>query len=420
MTQQQTKYKQTEIWMIPEDWEVTIIYDLAEWINWMTFKNINFSKNWIPVIKINELKNWITSQTQFSEWEYSNKYKLKRNDILFSWSWSPDTSIDAFYYQYNEWWLNQHIFKLNINKNISRPYFYYLLKFSKQRFIDIAKDKQTTGLWHVTIWNLKNFLIPLPPLPEQVAIAEILSSLDDKIELLEKQNKTLENIWQSLFKSWFVDFEPFSDDLVESEMGMIPRGWKVGKVGDLVDFIVDNRWKTPETVEPNEFDFIPLIEINALIWTWRCVNVNLAKKWVTNEVYETWFRKWHPERWDILFSTVWSIWEMALIFDEKICIAQNIVSLRPKIGWEFVYELLNYIKPNLLWLDISTVQPSIKLPHLLNFEILIPNMEIVMNFIEKTKDASDKIYKNKTQIQTLSGLRDSLLPRLMSGKIRCV
>jgi len=79
---------------------------------------------------------------------------------------------------------------------------------------------------------------------------------------------------------------------------------------------------------------------------------------------------------------------------------------------------LKNIKSELLGLDISTVQPSIKLPHLLNFEVLIPDSTIIIKFIDNIKNSSEKINKNKLQIQTLSNLRDSLLPRLMNGKVR--
>lgn len=423
MTQMQTKFKQTEIWLIPEDWEVVELGEItSKVISWGTPKTTNkeYYENWnilwLNTWEVNFNRIYDTEKKITELWLKESSARLvNKNSVIIAMYWATAWKVAINKVELST---NQACCNLTID-NTKSDYnyiFYYLVNK-----YDVIKNLSTwAAQQNLNTIMIKKLKLLLPPLPEQKAIAEILSSLDDKIELLEKQNKTLENIGQALFKSWFVNFEPFQNDLVESEMGMIPRGWKVGKVGDLVDFIVDNRWKTPETVEPNEFDFIPLIEINALIWTWRCVNVNLAKKWVTNEVYETWFRKWHPERWDVLFSTVWSIWEMALVFDEKICIAQNIVSLRPKVGWEFVYELLSYIKPNLLWLDISTVQPSIKLPHLLNFEILIPNNEIIEKFILKSKDISEKIYKNNLQIQTLSSLRDSLLPRLMSGKIRVV
>ena len=202
-----TKFKKTEIGLIPEEWNVLPIYELAQWINGLAFKNIHFSPSGKPVVKINELKYGVTGQTQFTEDMFDEKYHLHKNDLLFSWSGSPDTSIDAFWYDLPDGWLNQHIFKVKPKESVFVDFLYYIFKTYKQRFIEIARDKQTTGLGHVTLADIKRFYVALPPMTEQTKITEILSSLDDKINLNSEINANLEKLATTLFKKWFVDIE---------------------------------------------------------------------------------------------------------------------------------------------------------------------------------------------------------------------
>ncbi len=180
--------------------------------------------------------------------------------------------------------------------------------------------------------------------------------------------------------------------------------------------MVDNRGKTPNTLIEKENNY-PLIEVNSLINSRVVTQQHLAKKYVDEETYNNWFRKGHPQKGDVLFSTVGSIGEISLVFDEKFCIAQNIIALRSFFNGSFLFFALKNLKQSLLSLDISSVQPSIKVPHLLKSEILIPNDEIIKAYEESILPIIEKINENSIQIQTLTQTRDALLPKLMCGKI---
>jgi type I restriction enzyme, S subunit len=137
---------------IPEDWKITPVIESGEFINGAAYKNMHFSNapDALPVIKIAELKNGISPTTQYTNTDLGSKFGLDTGDILFSWSGSPDTSIDTFIWTGGPAWLNQHIFKVvNANKE-KRCFTYWLLKYLNPTFIEIARDKQTTGLGHVT------------------------------------------------------------------------------------------------------------------------------------------------------------------------------------------------------------------------------------------------------------------------------
>lgn len=150
---------ESELGMIPKGWKNVPIYNIAEYINGTSFKSKDYSENGIPIIKIAELKNGITSSTNFFKGEKDEKFYLKNRDILFSWSGNPDTSIDVFIWCKGDAILNQHIFKVVPNIEYGYFYTYTLLKSLKCTFANIARNKQTTGLGHVTVKDLKELKV---------------------------------------------------------------------------------------------------------------------------------------------------------------------------------------------------------------------------------------------------------------------
>lgn len=167
------------------------LYDLANWKNGLAFKNIHFSDTGLPVIKIAELKNGITAQTQYTNQAFEKDVFLQQGDMLFSWSGNPETSIDVFWYDLPDGWLNQHIFKVTPKDGIDKYFLFYLLKSLKPKFTAIASNKQTTGLGHVTVKDLKELIIDVPDVETQRAIGNYLYSIDRKAEINAKVNDNL-------------------------------------------------------------------------------------------------------------------------------------------------------------------------------------------------------------------------------------
>ncbi len=259
----------------PEDWPRSPIYDLAVWTNGLAFRDFQFGEEGWPVIKIAELKDGVSGQTRFTHQTFDERYHVKHGDMLFSWSGNPDTSIDVFWWRGGDGWLNQHIFKVDPT-DVNSRFFYYLLRYLRPTFAEIARNKQTTGLGHVTAKDLKSLLVGVPPLRAQARIAAILGSLDDKIELNRRMNHTLEKITQAIFRLWFVDLGPvrakaegrwkkgeslsgmpadmwdlWPSDFEESEIGEIPRGWNVEEVGSVIAVAGGS---TPSTKDPRFWD----------------------------------------------------------------------------------------------------------------------------------------------------------------------
>ncbi|WP_201595250.1 restriction endonuclease subunit S [Psychrobacter fulvigenes] len=146
-----------EMGWIPKGWVVIPIYEIADFINGSSFKSKFFSdeNEGLPIIKIAEIKNGISQQTKFTTQEMADKYFISDGSIVFSWSGNPDTSIDTFIWTGGDGWLNQHIFNVVLHEDKDKTFIYYLLKSLKPVFTEIARDKQTTGLGHVTVKDMK-------------------------------------------------------------------------------------------------------------------------------------------------------------------------------------------------------------------------------------------------------------------------
>lgn len=190
----------SELGEIPEGWVETVLYDIADYINGAAYKKFepNSKGLGLPIVKIAELKSGITDKTGFSTVRMPDKYRLADKDILFSWSGNPDTSIDTFVWALGDAWLNQHIFKVVPKPGVNRTYILSLLKFMRPVFAEIARDKQTTGLGHVTVKDLQRLKVALPT-------EYLLTKFDEKVgEILTqnynlvKQNQTIEKLRDTL------------------------------------------------------------------------------------------------------------------------------------------------------------------------------------------------------------------------------
>ena len=244
--------------LFPKHWQRRSLLALAHWVNGLAFRNIQFSPaaaGGKPVIKIAEIKGGISAQTKFTTQTFDDAVRVRAGDLLFSWSGQPETSIDAYRWRGPEGWLNQHVFRVT-PVDVDTAFFHYLLRYLNPHFVAIAKNKQTTGLGHVTRRDLETMRVAVPSPSEQRAIGHVLGSLDDKIDLNRRMNETLEAMVRALFKSWFVDFEPvrakmegrdtglpahiadlFPDRLTGSALGMSPAGWEVVELGDCVEIV---------------------------------------------------------------------------------------------------------------------------------------------------------------------------------------
>lgn len=146
----------------PVIFDTVALYDIADFINGGAFKGAKFNDNrkGLPIIKIAELKNGVGSKTRFTDSSIENKYFIENEDVLYSWSGNPETSLEVFKWFGGDAWLNQHIFKVKTDSIEKKIFVYYLLRELKPVFIKLAQGKQTTGLGHVTASDMKGLFVP--------------------------------------------------------------------------------------------------------------------------------------------------------------------------------------------------------------------------------------------------------------------
>lgn len=378
------------------------LYELATWKNGLAFKKIDFSKSGKPVIKIAELNSGITSNTSYTNGKYNEEVALHWDDLLFSWSGNPKTSIDTFRYRLEDGWLNQHIFKVTPNeKMVDKDFLFYLLKFLKPYFTEIAINKQTTGLGHVTIADLKRISIIVPTLILQQHISSILKSLDDKIEMNENINKNLEQQAEALFYSLFIEkINPIWKDGVLSDLGTIVGGGTPSKTKPEYYSEHGIAWITPKDLSLNKSKFISHGEIDIS-------ELGFSKSSATKMPPGT-----------VLFSSRAPIGYIAIAANE-VTTNQGFKSVVPNenIGTAYVYYLLKFLLPTIKGMASGSTFKEISGTGIKSVPVVIPDDEA----IEKFNTFCTPIFQQQEILEAensrLTNIRDTLLPKLMSGEL---
>ena len=301
------------------------------------------------------------------------------------------------------------------NENVDNKYFYYLL--SQQSFFDhMMLGSKGCKMPRGDKKQIMNWSFDLPSLEEQKRIADILSSLDSKIELNRCINDNLEQQAQALFKSWFVDFEPFKDGkFVDSEMGMIPEGWKVGKLEDIADVVgggtpskanalyFDKQcipWITPKDLSIKKTKFISKGEID-----------------ITEEGYKNSSAKKIPLG-SVLFSSRAPIGYIS-IAENELTTNQGFKSVVPvKAGTSFLYL---YLKANTKAIEAQATGSTFKEASgslMKSLCVIIPPDTVFDSFERNAFPFFSAQANVEREIVNLSKARDTLLPRLMSGELK--
>jgi type I restriction enzyme S subunit len=185
---------------LQEGWTIKSVYETTNFINGAAFKESDFeiSKNGLPIIKISELKKGVDEQTDFTTKQLVSKYKITNGDMLYSWSGNPETSLEVFKWFGGDAWLNQHIFKLEFEEVHSKCFVYYMLKELKKEFVRLAEGKQTTGLGHVTIADLKELNITYPSKQDLKRFEKTIIPFYEYDSILIKENQKLSELKELL------------------------------------------------------------------------------------------------------------------------------------------------------------------------------------------------------------------------------
>lgn len=417
----------------PSNWERASLYSLATWVNGLAFRDFVFTESGKPIIKIAEIKDGISGQTKYTNQSFDESVHVYPGDLLFSWSGQPETSIDAFWWRGEDGWLNQHTFRVTAKDAIDQKFLYYVLKYLKPSFVGIARNKQTTGLGHVTKRDMQEMEVAYPNKSDQHSIASILGSLDDKIELNRQMNETLEQMAQALFKSWFVDFDPvhakvegrntglpkeiadlFPDSFEESELGEIPKGWRVGPFASTVEIIGGG---TPKTSESEYWDGnIPWFSVVDAPNESDIFVIDTQKK-ITQAGIDNSSTRLLPEGVTIVTARG-TVGKIALV-GTPVTMNQSCYGLQGKNKF-YTYFSTRALISELQRHAHGSVFDTITRDTLAGIDVVMPCNELMNSFDLIVQPILDKIKTNLQESQALSVMRDSLLPKLLSGEIKNV
>lgn len=396
-----------DIKTIPEGWMETTLGEIVEITSSKRIFAEEYQTFWVPFYRwkeiIEKFKWWeISTELYITEEKY---YDIKdrfgapeSGDMLLTsvWTiWVPYIVREDERFYFKDW--NLTWFKGF--KNISNNFLYYWVVSSIWQY-EIQKRKIGSTQEALTIIWLKSVPIILPPLLEQQAIAWILSSFDDKIELLREQNETLEKTAQTIFQEWFGKYG------VEDEL---PEGWRVGKLSEIATFL--NGIALQKFPPENEVDYLPVIKIREL-------KAGITDQ--TDKASKDIDSKYIINDGDILFSWSWSL-EVVIWKFGKWALNQHLfkVSSENYPKWFYYYWTLFHLA-EFRWIasNKATTMGHIQRCHIDQAMIIIPNTQSFDEMNRVFEPILEKLMLVNSQIQSLSKARDQLLPRLMSGEVR--
>lgn len=294
---------------------------------------------------------------------------------------------------------------------VLKEYMYY-------KFIDIRRvlSNQANGSVFMNLKTdiVKSFPIHIPTIEEQAKIVSFLENIDSKIECNQNICANLEAQAQALFKHWFIDFAPFKDGkFVESELGMIPEGWRVGTLGDVSSFI--SRGLSPK-YQPGT---------NEMVLGQTCVRNNIVTLDNAREHNPKQNTDRRVQKWDVLLNStgIGSLGRVGVVYfdDNNVCFDSHLTVVRSRQE-SFRY----YLGRNLLSRQKeienmavgSTGQTELPKKDVLVMPILIPSDCSLASFNILIDDIGNEMYSLLQENRRLSTLRDTLLPKLMSGEIK--
>ena len=299
---------------------------------------------------------------------------------------------------------------LNCNpKIVESSYLYYQLQSPHfKSYIHLMSTGST--IKHISLKTMREYVFELPSLTDQRRIASILSSLDRKIELNNKINADLEEMAQVIFKNWFVDFEPFKDGkFVDSELGMIPEGWKVGRLTEIASYM--NGLAMQKFPPENNEDSLPVLKIKELGQGFCGTDSDRCSCNIKDEC------KIHNG--DVIFS--WSGTLLVDVWCGGYCgLNQHLFKVTSKDypKWFYYYWTKHHLQEFIhIAKDKAVTMGHIKRGHLEEALVTIPDNDSMENAHELFEPILSKMISLRLESTRLSLLRDTLLPRLMSGEI---
>ena len=389
------------------------------------FKSSDFRDSGIPVLKI---KNVRLRDVDISEVSYVNaevakvasNYFCKTGDLLISMTGSglqaPNSvvgRIARFTGSSDEFLINQRVGRFVVKEptKVDSRYLFFVLTQREYQWNLVSIATGSANQVNISIRQIEGLEVPLPPLDEQKAIAHILGTLDDKIELNQQLNHTLESVARALFKSWFIDFDPvrakmdgrqpagmdaetaalFPAEFEDSALGKIPKGWRVGKLEDLI--VLQRGFDLPKTDRtPGKYPVLAASGASGTHSEYKVKGpgVTTGRSGVLGRVFFV-----HEDFWP-LNTSLW---------------IKEFRSSRPIHAYHLLQDL------NFEVFNAGSAVPTLNRNHVHGLPVIDAPLAVVEKF-EEIAPIFRQSKANEEQSNSITSIRDVLLPKLLSGEIR--
>ena len=425
-------------------WHEAKLGDLIEHQKGFAFKSSEYEPSGHPVVRVSNFTDRsidasdckYIAQSRVAEYE---AFTLKKDDVVIatvgSWPSNPASVVGKAIRVpefLDQALLNQNAVRLRTNGGIDQAFLFHLLKTQDFQDYIIGTAQGSANQASITLKAIFDFSFFLPPLGEQKKIAYILGTLDNKIELNQQMNRTLEGIARALFKSWFIDFDPvrakldgrqpagmdaetaalFPDSFEDSPLGKIPKGWEVQKIGEVAT-INSRSIKKGYNHETIEYVDIASVTIGKLENTTTYILSDAPSR-----------AKRLVKHGDIIWSGVRPNRRSYLFIHtppENLVVSTGFVVLTPKsipasylYAWVTTDEFVDY----LTFSADGSAYPAVRPDRFSDAKILVAPDGILNKFEQQAGKLRDKIIQNDRESLSLAATRDALLPKLLSGEIR--
>jgi type I restriction enzyme S subunit len=419
----ETNFQETLIGKIPKDWKVMRATDVAEYINGYPFSPEDWKTSGIPIIRIQNL-NDPNAEFNFFDGEIDEIYKVKNGDLLFSWS----ASIGVYIWERGDAVLNQHIFKVIPKPKVNKLFLYYALFLAIEQ---LKRRVHGSTMKHFRRGELETTFLPFPPLGEQQKITEILSTVDEAIQKTDEIIAKTERLKKALMNELLtgrVRVKEENGKLIfhretefqETDLGRIPKNWKIVKLEDACIKITDGSHWSPKQVEKSNYRIATVANLKELY-----IDIDSCK-FISEEDYLRLAAEGDvPEEGDVLFSKDGTV-GICFTFKQsnyKVGLLSSIAIIRPNRHILFSDFLAYALKsPNVFWevtgRKTGTALTRITLNNLKKVNIPIPPLSEQVKIAEilLTVDRTIELYYKERNI--LEKLKRSLMDMLLTGKVR--
>lgn len=397
----------TQATKIPKGWKETTLSEVADVNDLTVDRNYNFDEiEYIDVASVEERNLLQTQKLKLEDAPSRAKRIVKDNNILIS-TVRPNLRHYCFIKKAKPNLVASTGFAvIDAKENKSDAYFLYNLLTTNEytQYLTKISDTQTSTYPAFNSSVISNSKFLLPPLPEQRAIAGVFLSLDNKIELLRDQNKTLEATAQAIFKERF-----------DKKKGKLPEGWKVGKIKDLIDILSGFAFSSADFDQNGNYKLVTIKNVQD-----RSFDPETKSR--LSELPEKMPQYCRLQSGDILLSLTGNVGRACLVSGEDFLLNQRVAKIHAKNSVDYGYSYLLFLQNTVFSLlqniASGTAQQNLSPVQTKEIEIIIPTRQALNEFGAVANKLIHKINCNNSQIQILSKLRDTILPKLIRGEVR--